>query len=190
MKTDDHVNELVFTLRLLIARAGERDGLAWWESDALSEAGQFVLKRLFPRSSGWAGVESALEAAAIRHRRVLGNRSGVLSLFSLGEAIERAVAQHVRGLRRSGVDLPSLPPVSSIATLTELLRERGGLNDGDLQLPDAQRMLMLEGIEIGRLTSRQAAVPDEVAWAAKRLAAAYTLGEPGSLFVPYVRLTE
>lgn len=32
-------------LRLIVARAGENDGLGWWESEALSDAGRFVLKR-------------------------------------------------------------------------------------------------------------------------------------------------
>src|SRR5260370_42209248 len=36
-------------LALLVVRAGARDSLGWWEDEALTEAGAFALRRIFPR---------------------------------------------------------------------------------------------------------------------------------------------
>jgi hypothetical protein len=59
---------LIFTLRLLIARAANTDSLAWWDDDSLTPAADYVLDRLFPMAPPLAGKSLALRAALTRHR--------------------------------------------------------------------------------------------------------------------------
>ncbi len=61
----------IAALTLLVVRAGARDSLAWWDDDALTPAGAFVLARLFPRNPGGAALRLALRAARERHAGVM-----------------------------------------------------------------------------------------------------------------------
>lgn len=63
--------DLIAALTLLVVRAGARDSLAWWDDDAPTSAGAFVLARLFPRNPGGAALRLALRAARERHAGVL-----------------------------------------------------------------------------------------------------------------------
>lgn len=187
--THDFETRLI-RLRLIVARAGEKDGLGWWESEALSDAGRFVLKRLFPRSRDWAAVELALEAAQVRHRRLVGERPGAVTLFALGDATERVIGAELRRLRGAGAGPEASPVMSSIEDLRSALRERGGLGQDDFDGAELQRMLVLQGIELAQLGRRQLADRGAILGIARTLAAAYTLSEPGSLTVPYFQMTE
>ena len=80
----------ILDLRLLIARAGERDSLAWWDSRALTEQGQWALARLYPRYAGHAGARLAIETAAIVHAKTIGHRPAV-TLFGLGADLDTGV---------------------------------------------------------------------------------------------------
>lgn len=176
-------------LRLIIARAGEKGSLGWWDSEALSDAGQFVLKRLFPRSYEWAAVQLALEAAWLRHRRLVGEDRSIVTLFALGDPAELAIAARIGRVRRSGLKPESLPPITSIEDLRNCLGVRGGVGEDEFEQAEFQRMLVLQGIELGRLTPNQLAESQSRLRIARSLAASYTLSEPANLAVPYFRLT-
>ena len=59
---------LILALRLLIARAANRDSLAWWDDESLTPAAAYLLNRLFPMAPRVAGKSLALRAALARHR--------------------------------------------------------------------------------------------------------------------------
>ena len=66
----DETAQVIFRLRLLIARAANRDSLAWWDDDALTAPAGFVFDRLFParRPARRARWRCMRRRAAIRSR--------------------------------------------------------------------------------------------------------------------------
>jgi hypothetical protein len=69
-------------LALLVVRAGARDSLGWWEDEALTEAGAFALRRIFPRDPRRVAVRLAFRAARERHSGVLASAGvGLLDSF-------------------------------------------------------------------------------------------------------------
>ena len=121
----------ILDLRILIARAGEKDSLSWWDSYALTEQGQWALKRLYPRYALYAGARLAIEAAAMTQAKVIARRPAV-TLFGLGIALD------VRGmrqldLRRMGDEpLTIAAPIRSSGELQAALRQAIELTDDDL----------------------------------------------------------
>ena len=59
---------LILSLRLLIARAANKDSLAWWDDDSLADHTVFLLDRIFPIAPRLAGRSLALRAAVARHQ--------------------------------------------------------------------------------------------------------------------------
>ena len=58
----------ILGLRLLIARAANRDSLAWWDDESLTPPGGFLLERVFPTAPALAARSLALAAAVARHQ--------------------------------------------------------------------------------------------------------------------------
>ena len=58
---------MVLSLRLLIARAANKDSLAWWDDESLTTHGGFLLERIFPMAPPLAARSLALAAASARH---------------------------------------------------------------------------------------------------------------------------
>lgn len=106
---------LILQLRLLIARAANRDGLVWWDDDSLTEPAGFVLERLFPVAPPLAARSLSLAAARARHRGALGEIQGALHLFRLDE--DNADGLAAREVRLLDVEYPHQP-----ITTTEDLR--------------------------------------------------------------------
>lgn len=52
---------------LLVARAGAKDSLNWWDDDSLTSAGEFVLGRIFPRKWKLISYRLAMYAAKEKH---------------------------------------------------------------------------------------------------------------------------
>lgn len=109
--------ELVQRLRLLVARAANRDSLAWWDDDSLTAPAGFLLERLFPVAPPLAARSLALAAARSRHRGALGDVGPALHLYRLDA--DNADALAARDIRLLEVDCPGAP----ITTL-DALRER------------------------------------------------------------------
>ncbi len=72
------------TVRLLlgVARLGEADLAAWWNSHGLDRAGRYVLARSFRRTWRSAALELDVLSAARRHDDALDSRRTALHLFS------------------------------------------------------------------------------------------------------------
>jgi hypothetical protein len=175
----------ILDLRLLIARAGERDSLSWWDSYALTEDGQWALARLYPRYADHAGARLAIEAAAIVHAKTIGHRPAV-TLFGLGADLDARVMRQLDLRRMDDEPLTIAPPLHSTDELQTLLTQTVELTDDDLAVV---RSAVVNGhlAELGAVT--EAGVwSDELVTIARRLAAAYTLSELGRLVVPYYRL--
>jgi hypothetical protein len=64
LHTEENVSGLV---ALLIARAGAKDSLNWWDDDSLTSAGEFVLGRIFPRKWKLISCRLAIRAAKEKH---------------------------------------------------------------------------------------------------------------------------
>ncbi|MGH8591046.1 MAG: hypothetical protein ACREXX_17485 [Gammaproteobacteria bacterium] len=64
---------------MIIVRAGARDGMGWWDDEALTEAGTYALAKIFPRNPSRIAIRLAFRAARARH-------AGVLSAASVNDA--------------------------------------------------------------------------------------------------------
>ena len=80
---NDEDVESILAIRLLIARAGNRDSLGWWDDDSLSVSAEFVLQRMFPVEPPLAGRRLALEAAFARHQALAPADPHIVHLYRL-----------------------------------------------------------------------------------------------------------
>ena len=124
----------VLRLRLLIARAAQRDSLAWWTDESLTPGANTLLGRVFPRSADRARVRLALRAGLARHRGVLAREPGAIHLFDLGGAAEFAIDRVLLG-----EELPTYPsaPITSRGALRRLLTDAGVKINGVEDFGDA-----------------------------------------------------
>jgi len=84
--TDDLTPEEIRTilgLRLLVARAANKDSLAWWDDESLTPPAGFLLERIFPMAPPLAARSLALSAALARHQAACLANSGALHLYRL-----------------------------------------------------------------------------------------------------------
>jgi len=58
----------ILGLRLLVARAANKDSLAWWDDESLTQHAGFLLERIFPTAPPLAARSLALAAALARHQ--------------------------------------------------------------------------------------------------------------------------
>lgn len=95
---------LILRLRLLIARAANRDSLAWWDDESLTPHAGFVLERVFPITPNLAARSLALAAAQARHRAAYAGLSGACHLYHLDADSQDALA--LRNLSPIAVSVP------------------------------------------------------------------------------------
>jgi hypothetical protein len=77
-------------LRVVIARLGEMDNAAWWNTQGvLSRTGTFVYSRGLPHTHSWAQARLVMAVAAARCSEVFGAPQS-LTLWSLPVAVEDA----------------------------------------------------------------------------------------------------
>lgn len=179
----------ILVLRKIIAGAGERDSLGWWDSDALSSAGSYVLQRIFPRSASWAGIRLAIEAATIRHRMILGNQPA-LSLFALGEEWE---SQTNKGLkhRYSSAEPPFTPgSVQSPSDLLALFQESDVLRLQGWVAPRPLELFESHAMEVGQVRDAKMLSPEDIVQWVSILAVSYAQGDKGRLVIPYLRVLQ
>lgn len=87
----DRTNLLkLLQLRLLVGAAGELTAPPWWRTQFLTETGQRMLLRVFPRTALRAGIESVTLAAARDHDERVGARA--FHLFRLPSDVEQRLA--------------------------------------------------------------------------------------------------
>ncbi len=176
----------VLDLRLLIARAGEKDSLAWWDSYALTDQGQWALKRLYPRYAAYAGARLAIEAAVMTHAKIIARRPAV-TLFGLGVALDARVMGQLDLQRMDDELLTIAPPIRSPEELRATLAQIVEVTDDDLALV---KSAVANGplVELETVTEAEVWSENTLPVIARRLAVTYTLSEFGRLMVPYYRL--
>lgn len=117
----DETAQVIFRLRLLIARAANRDSLAWWDDDALTAPAGFVFDRLFPASPPGAARSLALHAATRRHQ--IACPASAVHLYRLDADNEDGLELR---FRRLPIDSELDAPIPTLDALRErLLRLTG-----------------------------------------------------------------
>lgn len=115
-KADQGDLQTILRLRLLIARAANRDSLAWWDDEALTAPADFLLERLFPVAPSLAARSLALRAAQARHQSACAGIEGALHLYRLD-------ADNADGLALRDVALLSAPYPEAAIPSMDALRE-------------------------------------------------------------------
>jgi len=91
----------------LIARAGERDSLQWWDDDALTTNGDYVLPRLFPRRPKQVALKMAWRSALEKHRGVI-ESTGVRRFTTIFDVAEAEIESVTPLSRAFGEPIPSV----------------------------------------------------------------------------------
>lgn len=105
-------------LRLLIARAAQKDSLHWWEDESLTQAGGYLVERLFIMDTNETARKLAMEAAKTRYHMSFGDDKTKLHLFRLDPRGQ--VEYDLREVRFSDFDM-STEPITSLDMLREKL---------------------------------------------------------------------
>lgn len=113
----------ILALRLLIARAAGRDGLAWWDDESLSAPAAFLLERLFPVAPPLAARRLALAAALARHRAACPDDGDLLHLYRLDSDGRDRLA--IRSVPLLPIPMPE-EPIPTLEALRQHLRELTG----------------------------------------------------------------
>jgi len=173
---DPHQALLLLQLRLLIARAGQKDSLRWWDDDSLTAHGMYVLARTFPGKPALAGRSLALRAATLRHDSALAPLgSDVVHLFRLDKHGSDQLA--MRTLRYVEIDNNN-SPISDMDELRQrLMAITGGPADYERLGPFSEH----GGLRI-RLKRPATSLSDK----AITLAWAYLEGSVGHPVLPYL----
>jgi hypothetical protein len=116
----------VLATQIAVAWAGEGGGegrLGWWRTDLAKEyGGRDLFQRLLPRTSEWALLQSLREVARRRDeelQRQDHDPDRILSLYSLGFALDERVEERMQDLKRSGQT-----PMQALPALSEVLSEK------------------------------------------------------------------
>lgn len=108
--------QTILRLRLLIARAANRDSLGWWDDEVMTAPAGFLLERLFPVAPPLATRSLALRAAFARHQGACAGIEGALHLYKLD-------ADNADGLAVRNVPLLPVPYPEAPITTMDTLRE-------------------------------------------------------------------
>lgn len=116
---------LVLRLRLLIARAANKDSLAWWEDESLTSHAGFLLERLFPMAPALAARSLALRAALARHKAACASHPAALHLYRLDADNQDELALRNEPLLSTPVPEEPIPSLEVLRQhLEELLDKR------------------------------------------------------------------
>jgi len=180
------VLDAILTLRLNVAAFGEQDALAWWDSYALGDVGEYALGRLFPRTARWAALELGSEAARRRQQQLLEGVPGSLHLFDLGSQVESMLEARILSYKageshsKLSLAVQSRPrSADDLAVALGRLVGDDAIAQAKSQTPQSATLLQLpplSGADITSLALRRA----------RALATAYVHGDRARLVVPYV----
>lgn len=163
-------------LRLLIARAAQKDSLNWWEDDSLSPAGSYLLERLFLADPTEAGRKLALEAARTRYQAAFNGDDTVLHLFRLDKTGD--VEYGLQDVHLADIPIPSEPIATVDALQKKLLELIGSIPQFQIVGERANRRL-----EIG---FKNPTAKPTILYIAKTLTWASLEGKPGLPIFPYI----
>ncbi len=106
----------ILGLRLLIARAANKDSLAWWDDESLTRHAGFVLERTFPMAPPLGARSLALAAALARHQAACSTDTRALHLYRLD-------ADNLDKLALRFAPLLPIPVPEDPITTMEILRQ-------------------------------------------------------------------
>ena len=176
--------ELLFKLRLAVARFGEMDMAKWWNTKGqLGRLGAAALRRGFPRTHRFAQARSVFAVADHRCAEVF-NPPNCVTLWRLPEAIEEEFDARWEYWLDAASDwntffarLENLPgsDLASALHVFELVNERDLDAYAKLKRSAEGRAVPLPGLFSG--------TDEDISL----LALGFSRGEPGALAVPYAR---
>jgi hypothetical protein len=166
----------ILALRLLIARAANRDSLAWWDDESLASHAGFLLERIFPVAPPLAARSLALAAALARHQAACPTNNGALHLYRLDSDNRDKLAIRFAPL------LPIPVPEQPIATM-EALRQHLVNLTGKPTPYTVVRKTSTHGLQIEIPAESKGISP--LACRAQALAWAYLEGAPGEPVFPF-----
>ena len=108
--------QTILGLRLLIARAANKDSLAWWDDESLTRHAGYVLERVFPMAPPLAARSLALAAALARHQAACPADTRALHLYRLD-------ADNLDKLALRFAPLLPIPVPEEPITTMEMLRQ-------------------------------------------------------------------
>jgi len=178
----DH--DRLLKLRLLVARQGEGDAQAWWNTrGALGRLGNTVYARGFPRTHAFAQARVVFAVARARCKE-LWSPPRCATLWNLPAAVEDAFEDHWQAwLDASESWAPFFeslvaPPVDFLGALATLLTPDELARARELRRSVDGRAVLLPGMR---------SIDDETIG---QLAAGFFRGEKGSPAIPYARLED
>ncbi|MFZ5915472.1 MAG: BrxE family protein [Chloroflexota bacterium] len=166
----------VLNLRLLVARAANKDSLAWWDDESLTPHAGFLLERLFPMAPPLAARSLALNAALARHDAACGVIRNALHLYRLDADSQDRLALRFEALLPIPVPVEPIPSTEGLKQCLLVL----------LGAPAAYTVVHRTGA--GGLQIEIPPVPRGVSpllHRARTLAWAYLEGAPGQPAIPY-----
>jgi hypothetical protein len=166
----------IFSLRLLVARAANKDSLAWWDDESLTPHAGFLLERLFPMAPPLAARSLALSAALARHQAACSANEKALHLYRLDADNQDKLAMRFVPL------LPIPVPNQAITTMDALSQHLLRLLGEPAPYNVVQRT-KTDGLQI-EIPPSPAGV-SSLLHRAKTLAWAYLEGAPGQPIFPF-----
>jgi len=166
----------ILSLRLLIARAANKDSLAWWDDESLTPHAAFLLERVFPIAPALAARSLALSAALARHQAACASYERALHLYRLDTDNLDKLALRFEPL------LPILVPEQPIQTMDELRQHLLDLAN------EPASHTVVRRTEAHGLQMDIPPAPDDVLpllHRAQSLAWAYLEGQPGQPIFPF-----
>jgi hypothetical protein len=164
---------MILSLRLLVARAANRDSLAWWDDESLTPPAGFLLERVFPMAPSLAARSLALAAASARHQAACPQKA--LHLYRLNADNRDRLALRFAPL------LPIPVPEEPITTVDGLRQHLVTLTREPMGYTVVRRNA--HGLQIEIPPCPAGSSP--LAHRAHTLAWAYLEGSPGEPVLPY-----
>lgn len=127
--TQEEIDTLL-SAQLIVAWAGELGAsddpstkrLGWWRTDLVGEGAEYELQELLPKTWRWVMFQAVREAARLHDSTVRSkdhNPDRLVTLFSLGFAIDEKVDERLHQLKLAGTD-----PADSLPTLGDLILKK------------------------------------------------------------------
>lgn len=164
----------ILGLRLLIARAANKDSLAWWDDESLARHAGFLLERIFPMAPPLAARSLALAAASARHQAAC--TEGALHLYRLDPDNQDKLA--LRFVPLLPIPVPE-EPITTLETLRQHLLDLTGAPASYAIV----RQTNAHGLQIKGPPCPAGVSP--LAHRARTLAWAYLEGGPGEPVFPF-----
>jgi len=168
--------QTILRLRLLIARAANKDSLAWWDDESLTPHAGFLLERIFPMAPLLAAQSLALKAAEARHQAACQAHECALHLYRLDADGRDRLALRIESR------LPIPVPAPPITTMKALRHHFLDLTGGPASYT-VVRQANTHGLQIEIPPCPADLLP--ILHRARTLAWAYLEGQPGQPIFPF-----